>query len=111
MQYYPDFPLGLHWAAYVEVRDAYEWDPATVLPGLDEGAIAGVEAPLWTETIRTMNEIETMAFPRLAGIAEIGWSPAEGREWADYRRRLAAHGPRWEAQGINFYRSPQVDWR
>jgi hexosaminidase len=111
MQYDPATPLGLHWAGYVEVRDSYDWDPATLLPGIGEAAIIGVEAPLWTETLRTMADVEYMAFPRLLGIAEIGWSPAAGRAWDDYRLRLAAHGPRLEALGVNFYRSPQVSWR
>jgi hexosaminidase len=51
-----------------------------------------------------------MTFPRLAGHAEIGWSPATGRSWEEYRVRLGAHGARWAAMGVNFYRSPQVEW-
>jgi hexosaminidase len=111
MQYDPTTPLGLHWAGYIEVRDAYAWDPASLLPGIGEEAIAGVEAPLWSETLTTMADIEFMAFPRLLGIAEIGWSAAAGRSWDEYRLRLAAHGPRLQALGVNFYRSPQVDWK
>ncbi|MFI5779498.1 beta-N-acetylhexosaminidase [Nocardia sp. NPDC051570] len=111
MKYTPDTPLGLHWAGYVEVQDSYDWDPATFLQGLSEKQIAGVEAPLWSETLRTSADIEFMAFPRLAGIAEIGWSPASTHNWDNYRARLAKQGPIWSAQGINFYRSPQVDWK
>jgi N-acetyl-beta-hexosaminidase len=48
-----------------------------------------------------------MAFSRLPGIAEIGWSPRGVRDWNEYRWRLAGQGPRWEAQGVNLYRSPQ----
>ncbi len=111
MKYTPETPLGLHWAGYVEVKDSYDWDPATFLQGLSENQIAGVEAPLWSETLRTSADIEFMAFPRLAGIAEIGWSPAATHNWDSYRARLAKQGPIWAAQGINFYRSPQVDWK
>ena len=112
MQYNPDSPLGLHWAGYVEVKDAYDWDPATTLAGVTQDSqIAGVEAPLWAETIHNNDEIEYLAFPRLAGIAEIGWSPRSTHDWNSYRERLADQGPRWEAQGIDFYRSPQVDWK
>ena len=49
------------------------------------------------------------AFPRLLGVAELSWSP-KGQDWEDYRQRLAAHGPRMEAMGINFFKSPDVDW-
>jgi hexosaminidase len=51
-----------------------------------------------------------MAFPRLAGAAELGWSPAATHDWNAYKVRLAAQGPRWTALGIGFYRSPQVPW-
>jgi len=110
MQYNADSPLGLHWAGYVEVRDAYDWDPATAVQGVGEESVAGVEAPLWSETLTTNGDIEYMAFPRLAGIAEIGWSPRSSHDWDSYRARLALQGPRWAAGGIDFYHSPQVDW-
>jgi hexosaminidase len=103
-------PLGLAWAGFIEVQDAYAWDPATQLEGIGEADILGVEAPLWTETIATPEELDYMAFPRLLGVAEIGWSPAAGRSWDEYRVRLAAHGPRLAAMGVAFYRSPQVAW-
>ncbi|MCM6776390.1 beta-N-acetylhexosaminidase [Nocardia sp. CDC159] len=111
MKYNPETPLGLKWAGYVEVKDSYDWDPATFLQGLSEKHIAGVEAPLWSETLRTSADIEFMAFPRLPGIAEIGWSPASTHNWDNYRTRLAKQSPIWSVQGINFYRSPQVDWK
>jgi hexosaminidase len=72
--------------------------------------VEGVEAPLFSETLATMGDIEQMAFPRLPGIAEIGWSPWAAHDWSSYRRRLAAQAPRWEAMGLNFHRSPEVPW-
>ncbi len=110
MQYDDECPLGLAWAGTVEVRDAYEWDPAALVEGIDDSNILGVEAPLWSETLHTIRDIEFMVFPRLAGIAEIAWSPAAGRSWDEYAPRLARHGPRLQALGVNLYRSPQVDW-
>ncbi len=94
----------------MEVRDAYEWEPTSLVDGVGEKDIVGVESALWSETLEDIEDIEFMAFPRLPGIAEIGWSPRRGRGWREYRRRLAAQGPRWEAQGVKFYRSPQVPW-
>lgn len=111
MKYDPSTRLGLHWAGYTSVRDAYTWDPGRQVPGVGSRDVLGVEAPLWSETVRTLAEAEYLAFPRLLAIAEIGWSPARGRSWAEYRLRLAAQGPRLSAQGVNFYRSPEVPWR
>jgi hexosaminidase len=111
MKYDPATPLGLHWAGYTSVRDAYTWDPARQVPGVGARDVLGVEAPLWSETTRTIADVEYLAFPRLIGIAEIAWSPARGRSWAEYRLRLAAQGPRLAALGVSFYRSPEVPWR
>jgi hexosaminidase len=110
MKYTRETKLGQDWAALIEVRDGYSWDPATFISGVTEEQIIGVEAPLWTETMVTLSDLEYMAFPRLPGCAEIGWSPASARNWDEYRQRLASHGPRLEAMGINSYRSPQVPW-
>ena len=110
MQYDPSSPIGLHWAAYIKVSDAYEWDPLTVAKGIPESSIIGVEAPLWSETAATIRDVEWLAFPRLAAIAEIGWSNGE-RQWAEFAPRLGAQAPRWTALGINFYRSPEVPWK
>jgi hexosaminidase len=109
MKYDANTPLGLNWAGFIDVRTAYDWDPATVVPGISEASILGVEAPIWTETLANMRDVEFMAFPRLPGVAEVAWSPA-GRDWEQFRRRLAAQAPHWTALGVNFYRSPSVAW-
>jgi hexosaminidase len=111
MKYDASTALGLDWAGYTDVRDAYSWDPATTLPGVSADDVLGVEAPLWTETITTMADVELMAFPRLAGYAEIGWSQRHGRSWGEYRHRLAAQAPRLAAMGVGFHRDPAVPWR
>jgi hexosaminidase len=112
MKYDPQTRLGQDWTRrYIDVRDGYEWDPATAVEGVTEDSILGVEAPLWTETVVTGEDLDYMTFPRLPGYAEIGWTPQSARSWKDYRLRLAAHGPRMEAMGIRFYRSPQVRWK
>jgi hexosaminidase len=110
MKYDESTPLGLNWAGYVSVRAAYDWEPATLLAGVGEADVLGVEAALWSETLTTIDDIETMLFPRLPGVAEVAWSAA-GRDWDGYRQRLAAHGARLEEMGVNFHRSEEVEWQ
>ncbi|MEV0677873.1 family 20 glycosylhydrolase [Actinosynnema sp. NPDC050436] len=110
MKYNPSTPLGLSWAGMIEVQDAYNWNPGTHLSGVPESAVRGVEAPLWTETIVTPAHVDFMAFPRLAAIAELGWSPWSTHNWDAFKVRLGAQAPRWTALGIGFYRSTQVPW-
>jgi hexosaminidase len=109
-KYYPGTTLGLHWAGYVDVADAYGWDPAALLPDVNPTAVQGVEADLWTETVASASDIEYMAFPRLPAIAELGWSPPQTHDWPAFRSRLAAQGPRWHAMGLTYYPSPQIPW-
>jgi hexosaminidase len=110
MQYDSTSKFGLHWAAYIEVDSAYIWDPAKMIPGVGKENIIGVEAPLWSETISNSDEIEYLAFPRLPGIAEIGWTAPALREWSDYKVRLGKHGERMKAMGIDYYPSSKVQW-
>lgn len=108
-----DSPLGLTWAnGPTSVERSYRWEPSRAVPGVRESDILGVEAALWTETIRTREDVDAMVFPRLASAAEIGWSPAEApeRTWDGFRTRLAGLGPGWTAAGIGFDRSPEIPW-
>ena len=110
MKYDASTPLGQNWAGYIEVRTAYDWNPGSYLTGVPEPAVAGVEAPLWSETLITGRDIEYLAFPRLPAIAELGWSPWSTHSWTAFRTRLGAQAPRWRVLGVNFYPSPQVPW-
>jgi hexosaminidase len=103
--------LGLEWAGRISVEQAYNWDPAAYLDDVPESQVLGLEAPLWSETLKSLSDIEWMAFPRLLGHAEIGWSPVAPRHWDEYRLRLGAHGPRLAAMNVNFCRVPQVAWQ
>jgi hexosaminidase len=111
MKYDDSTPIGLTWAGIVSVQASYDWDPATATEGVEEAAILGVEAPLWGETIANIRDYEFLAFPRLAALAEVGWSPQAARTWEEFRERLGAQNSRWTALGLNFYRSPEVPWR
>src|SRR2546423_960991 len=110
MKYTPATELGLNWAAYVEVRDAYDWDPAAYLKGVGEQNILGVEAPIWSETVRNIGAVFFLALPRMPAVAEDGWTPPSARSWESFRSRVATHEPRWNYMGWNWYHSPQVPW-
>jgi len=109
MKYAEDTPLGLTWAGLISVKDSYNWEPGSYMEGLEESDILGIEAPLWSETLVTMKDIEFMAFPRLPGLAELAWSP-KGLSWDEYKLRLAKHGKHMQALDIKFFKSPDVDW-
>lgn len=111
MQYDSLSKFGLHWAAYIPVDSGYNWDPETYVEGLPKESIMGIEAPLWSETISNSAELEYLAFPRLIGYAELGWSPSEHLNWEDYKERLAKQVPYLEKMNINYYPSKLIDWK
>jgi hexosaminidase len=111
MKYAADTPIGLSWAALIPVPRAYDWDPHVIVSDVPPAAVIGVEAPLWAETAATINDVEFLAFPRLAAIAEIAWTPQAARQWREFRIRLGAQAPRWRALGVNFYRAPEIPWQ
>ncbi|MBS1673267.1 MAG: beta-N-acetylhexosaminidase [Actinobacteria bacterium] len=106
-----DFPRGLTWAGVVSLRTAYDWDPSEVLPDLPDASILGIEAPLWTESVTTLAEADSLAFPRIAAQAEIGWSAQNGSErvWSSFRDRVTRLVPGWEASGIAVDRAALED--
>jgi hexosaminidase len=106
----PEYPVGNAWAGTSTVADSYDWKPEEQLAGLPESAVAGVEAPLWTETVFGINQLENLAFPRLLSIAEIGWAKASAHDWNTFKPRLAAQGPRLREARVNYYLSPDVPW-
>jgi hexosaminidase len=110
MKYDSTTTLGQNWAGNIEVDKGYDWYPASLVPGVAKENILGIECPLWTETLTNIDELEYMAFPRLLGYAEIGWSPAEARSWEEYKQRLGNHAARFEEMGINYYPSELIDW-
>jgi hexosaminidase len=109
MKYDASSRVGQSWAGYVTVADAYGWDPGSYLTGLDPAAVLGVECPLWTETVRSIRDVEYLLLPRLPAVAERAWSPSAAG-WDDFRARLAAQATRWVGLGADFYASPDVPW-
>jgi hexosaminidase len=110
MKYDSATVLGLRWAGLIDLHTAYDWDPATIVPGVSASSILGVEGPLWAETLITRQDYEYLDFPRITAVAELGWSSASQIGWDNFRRRIAAHGARLAALGVNFARVPGIQW-
>ncbi|WP_062070798.1 family 20 glycosylhydrolase [Demequina sediminicola] len=110
MKYTADYERGQDWAGLVELRDSYEWDPATLIEGVPGDQVDGVEAAIWTETLSTREQLFDMLLPRLTAVAEVAWTAPERKDWEDYRTRVAAAADGWRRQGLTFHETPQVDW-
>jgi hexosaminidase len=66
----------------------------------DDGVI-GVQGQLWSEYLPTTDLVEWRAFPRLAALAELGWS-GPGGDFGEFRQRLAGHLRRLDRLGVRY---------
>ena len=87
--------------------------PVFTLPEIKvgDGAMAGIEAAIWCETVSSFSDLQFLLLPRLAGVAEKGWSRVEQTAWDEYSQRLAAQQPLWEKAGWNYFKSSMVPWQ
>lgn len=108
MRHDPTDPHGRRWAGDIDVDTAYEWDPAGLLPDVDDDRIAGVEAPLWTERVRTFEQVQQRYFPRLLALAEVGWTPQRLRSFDGFAPRLADHANRLARRGVTVHPSVRL---
>ncbi|MCM4156294.1 beta-N-acetylhexosaminidase [Gramella sp. AN32] len=72
--------------------------------------VIGVEAPVWTEHVTNDAMMDDRFWPRLAAVAEIGWSQDSNRNFEDFITRLKKHENRLRNMGIRFHPSPEIDW-
>ncbi len=76
---YTDLPL--------ETVYSYEPIPEELTP--EEGRhVLGAQGNLWTEWMEDSRKVERMAYPRAVALAEVCWSPKEGRSWIEFQGRL-----------------------
>ena len=102
--------LGLAFYPPTELAAYFDWDPETINGAIPANRIVGVEAALWTESANTPEKRGALLLPRLPAIAEVGWSQKSGRDWDDYRQRLATHAQLWDRAGLAWYQAASIDW-
>jgi hexosaminidase len=83
---------------------AFEPVPEGLTPE-EAGRIIGAQANLWTEYVATPSHAEYMIFPRVAAMAETAWTPAAGKSWPDFLRRLTVQLRRYDRMGAHYARS------
>jgi hexosaminidase len=105
----PDEP-GVNWGAYIELDDVYDFSPFDYLKNAPEAArigkdgltdygkghVRGIEATIFTETLRDPAMIDYLVMPRLLAVAERAW--AADPAWAtepDAAKAQALHRTAW----------------
>lgn len=101
---------GHNWAGIVTLEKTYSLDPEQNLTGDNKNLILGVQGGLWTELLAWPPRfIEYQTFPRMAAIAEIGWSKRANMSWESFHERITKyHFDRMSQMGIAFRVEPPV---
>jgi hexosaminidase len=91
---------------FIPLATVYAFDPVpAALSARKRRHLLGAQGNLWGEFFWTPQDVEYFAFPRAAALAEIVWSPAAAKDFADFQRRLAVHVQRLDHLKTN-YRKP-----
>lgn len=93
--------------ATIPLAQVYAFEPVPkALNAKQATHILGVQANVWTEHMRSMARVQHALFPRIAALAEVAWSPAQARDYANFLQRLPAMLPRWQHAGIAYAQTP-----
>jgi len=94
-------PLAI--GGYTTVDKVYSYEPVPAeLNEKEAKYILGAQGNVWTEYMNNEQHVEYMIFPRLCALSEVVWTPAEQKDWIDFRRRLIGHFDFFEHSGINY---------
>lgn len=91
----------------LSLSKVYGFEPVpSELSAEQQKHILGLQANLWTEHTRSFKNVQHHYFPRIAAVAETGWSAAARKNFADFETRLQPMLKRYEAMGIEYAKTP-----
>ena len=93
--------LMIHEKRILTIRKAYSLNPYEFLQPSEYGRIKGVQANLWTEYVPNFQEVQLNLLPRLAAIAEVGWTIGE-RNFDEFTVRMHHLRNLYDKNGITY---------
>ena len=94
-------PLAI--GGYTPIETVYSYQPTPDTLNADEQQyILGAQGNVWTEYMVSTDQVQYMALPRMAALAEVVWSPKEQRDYEDFRPRLLNHFKTLDRLGVNY---------
>lgn len=89
---------------FLPLERVYGYEPLPAELTAEEARhIVGVQANIWTEYIPTFRQLQYMALPRMAALAEVQWASPE-KEYGDFCRRTARLIEHYRDKGLNYAR-------
>jgi hexosaminidase len=62
--------------------------------------ILGINSSMWTEIIYKFEEVDRLTYPRLAAIAELGWTEASNKDLKRFKNTLIPLKKYWDSKGV-----------
>lgn len=88
---------------FVPLEKVYGYEPVPADLNQEQAKrVLGTQAQLWSEYMPSARQMEYMAFPRVAALAEVAWSEPGQKDLASFLERLSAQQERWRLAGISF---------
>ena len=84
------------------VEAVYNYVPMAGIPDDLQQQYMGVQANFWTEWVEEASVVQYLMFPRLAAVAEAGWTPQQLRKYPDFLERLQAEAKYYELRGVDY---------
>lgn len=84
------------------VEAVYNYVPMNNVPPELHSKYLGVQANFWTEWVETADIVQYLALPRLAAVAEAGWTPQAKRNYNDFEQRMQGERVYYKLKGVNF---------
>ncbi len=94
-----DYVYMDHAYAMRPLKKTYNYGPHSVKIA-DDSNILGIEAPQWTEYIRTEKKLDLNTTARLLAISEVAWTTQENKNYDDFIARLEAMREYFKTLGI-----------
>ncbi|MFT4666926.1 MAG: hexosaminidase [Gammaproteobacteria bacterium] len=94
-------PLAI--GGFLPLKKVYLFEPTPEELTAEEAKhILGAQGNVWTEYMKTEQQVEYMAFPRAIALAEVNWSPKSKRNYDDFAKRLGLHLPKLDRLKVNY---------
>ncbi len=99
-----DHKYGRVWGGFNTLEEVYAFpEPIIHLTQGYEDQIMGLQMSLWTERIEDAKRLDFMAFPRMAAVAEGGWTAARNKRYSLFMTRLPNFLKQLDKQHIYYY--------
>ncbi|PXX30647.1 beta-N-acetylhexosaminidase [Arenibacter sp. ARW7G5Y1] len=102
-------PLAI--GGFLPLEKVYSYNPIPEeLDKEEERFVLGAQGNVWTEYMKTEDQVEYMTFPRMAALSEVVWSPQESRSWEDFKERLEHLAKRYYVLDIEYAKHFMENW-